>query len=249
MPVIEPENQKVKELKGVHLFHGGFSNCSQRVRLVLEEKRIPWEGHELNLMEMDHLTEEYQGIHPKGVVPALVHNGTVVVESNDIIQYLDEHFDGEPLMPQTEEERAAMQPWMKLNADMQKFIKPLTFDRILGKKHPPTREKFEFYRQHQRNPELIEFWRQFLEGFDPAWLAQCEQECRNYLSRLNEGLEGRKYLCGDKISLADFSTVVNVHRTKVLGIDLAGYPHVSSWYERMRQRPSFENAILAYAPE
>ncbi len=248
MPIIEPENREVRQLQGVHLFHGAFSNCSQRVRLVLEEKEIPWESHELDLMALEHLAEDYQSIHPKGVVPALLHDGVTVVESNDIIQYLDEHFPGKSLMPQSNAEKAAIRPWLQLNADMQIFLKTLSFHRIFSKKHPPTREKFEFYKQHQRNEELVEFWRQFLEGFKPEQLAECETECRNYLSRLNEQLRDKMYLAGDSISLADFSTVVNVHRTHVLGFDLAEYPHVSRWYESMRRRPSFEMAILAYAP-
>jgi len=248
VPVIEPENREVTQLQGVHLFHAAFSNCSQRVRLVLEEKQIPWESHEIDLMALEHLAEDYQKLHPKGVVPALVHDGVVVVESNDIMRYLDERFDGKPLMPQTDDEKAAIQPWLQLNADMQVFLKTLTYERVLGKQHPPTQEKFEFYRQHQRNRDLVEFWRQFLEGFTPERLAECEQECRNFLSRLNQRLDSRPYLAGDDISLADFSTVVNVHRTHVLGFDLAEYPHVSRWYESMRRRPSFEQAILAYAP-
>lgn len=249
MAIIEAESQNVKDLIGVHVFHSPFSNCSQRVRLVLEEKAIRWESHIIELMEFEHLTDEYQAIHPKGMVPALVHNGIVVVESNEIIQYLDDHFPGSPLMPQTKKEKARVEPWMKIGADLQDAIKTLTYDRVLGKNFPPTPEKLLYYEQHQRNPDLVEFWRRFLKGFDPILLAAYEQQVIAFLEKLNGGLRDKTYLTGENVTLADFSAVVNVHRAKIIGLSLDGYPNTARWYDIMRRRPSFENAILAYVPD
>ncbi|MFQ5346517.1 MAG: glutathione S-transferase family protein [Rhodothalassiaceae bacterium] len=248
MPIVEPENRTVKALRGVHLYHSPFSNCSQRVRLVLEEKAIPWQSHPIDLTAFEHLTPEYQGIHPKGVVPALVHDGTLITESHDIIQYLDDHFDGPRLMPGSPEEAARIRPWMEMGAALQDSIKTLTFERIFRDRYPPTREKYEFYAAHQRNPELVAFYRRYLEGFDPAQCAAHEARIRDFLARADAALATSGYLAGEAVSLADFSAVVNVHRAGVLGIDLADYPHVKRWYQRMAARPSFERAILAYLP-
>lgn len=49
MGVIVPENKEVAKLKGLHLYHFGLSQCSQRVRICLEEKGLPWVSHHLNL--------------------------------------------------------------------------------------------------------------------------------------------------------------------------------------------------------
>jgi hypothetical protein len=38
MAIVEPKNKTVKELEGLHLYHGNISNCSMRVRMTLEEK-------------------------------------------------------------------------------------------------------------------------------------------------------------------------------------------------------------------
>ncbi|GAM59303.1 hypothetical protein JCM19231_1466 [Vibrio ishigakensis] len=40
MGIINPTNKTVLDLKGLHLYHTGFSNCAMRVRLALEEKDL-----------------------------------------------------------------------------------------------------------------------------------------------------------------------------------------------------------------
>lgn len=248
MPIITPENSRFRSLKGVHLFHSPFSNCSQRSRLVLEEKGIAWESHAIDLMAFEHLTPDYQSLHPKGVVPALVHDGVAVVESHDIIQYLDDHFPGPALMPQSAEEKARVMPWMELGDALQISIKTLTYDRIFRPKFPPDEEKFAFYAAHQRNPALVDFYRRYLEGFDSNTLEQCVATVDAFLARADAALAGQPHLAGDDVSLADFSAVVNVHRAGRLGLPLGDYPRLSAWYDRMASRPSFHNAILAYVP-
>ena len=82
MGIIKPTNESVKSMQGLHLFHSGVSNCSMRVRLALEEKGLPWQSHHLNLMQKEHITEDYFGINPNGLVPSLVHDGVVIIESD-----------------------------------------------------------------------------------------------------------------------------------------------------------------------
>ena len=55
-------------MQGLHLFHFTLSNCSQRVRLGLEEKGLVWTSHHLNLAANEHVTSDYQRINPKGVM-------------------------------------------------------------------------------------------------------------------------------------------------------------------------------------
>ena len=92
MGVITPINETVLSHTGLHLYHTARSNCAARVRLLLEEKTLDWVGHHIDLGKKENITEEYFGINPKGVVPTLVYDGEVVVESNDILLYLEEKF-------------------------------------------------------------------------------------------------------------------------------------------------------------
>ena len=97
--IVTPTNNSVTALEGLHLFHADISNCSMRVRMVLAEKELPWTSHHLDLRKKETVTPEYFGIHPKGLVPTLVHNGVVHIESNEIIEYLDETYPDPPLQP------------------------------------------------------------------------------------------------------------------------------------------------------
>jgi glutathione S-transferase len=106
MGLFESANPEVRTLRGLHLYHFAVSNCSQRVRMALEEKGLDWTSHHVNLPANEHATDWYQSIHPNGVVPTLVHDGQVIIESNDIIQYLEERFPEPPLSPADPQERS-----------------------------------------------------------------------------------------------------------------------------------------------
>ncbi len=101
MPMIETQRDDIRNLKGLHLYHFAASNCSQRARMALEEKQLRWVSHHINLSKNEHTTEAFQALNPKGVVPVLVHDGKTITESNDIITYIDEEFEGPRLQPTT----------------------------------------------------------------------------------------------------------------------------------------------------
>ena len=59
-------------MTGLVLYHNELSPCAHKVRLVLEEREIPFEARAVNLMAKENLRPEYLKINPKGLVPALV---------------------------------------------------------------------------------------------------------------------------------------------------------------------------------
>lgn len=100
-----------------------------RVRMVLEEKAIPYQ-----LIEEDlgNLSSELLALHPEGRVPLLIVRGTnarqVIYQSNIITEYLDEAFPENPLMPPPPSERAEIRLWtywcdqiFKPDLDMYKY--------------------------------------------------------------------------------------------------------------------------------
>ena len=102
----------------LELYHDNLSVCAQKVRIVLSEKSQPWTNHHLSLANGEHLTPQFKAMNPRGVVPVLVHDGNVIVESSVICSYLDEVFPNPPLMPRNPVERAAMRLWCKLPDDI-----------------------------------------------------------------------------------------------------------------------------------
>ena len=61
------------------LYNAPQSTCSQRVRFVLNAKKIPFEQHLLDLFSGDQLKPEYKAINPNAVVPALLHNSISIL--------------------------------------------------------------------------------------------------------------------------------------------------------------------------
>ncbi|MEM1103907.1 MAG: glutathione S-transferase family protein, partial [Pseudomonadota bacterium] len=79
------------------LYHSPYSTCSQKVRLCLAEKGLDYEKRDVDLARQEHLTEAYLALNPNGVVPTLVHDDAVVIDSSVICEYLDEVFPETPL--------------------------------------------------------------------------------------------------------------------------------------------------------
>src|SRR5215211_3991940 len=72
------------------LYNSPPSTCSQRVRFVLNAKKLPFAEVKLDLMAGDQLKPEYLALNPNGVVPTLDHDGNIVIDSSVIVEYLDE---------------------------------------------------------------------------------------------------------------------------------------------------------------
>ena len=70
------------------LYHAGTSVCSIKARLVMHETGLPWTSVELDLVRGEQVEPDYLKLNPAGVVPTLVHDGRVLVESSVIIDYL-----------------------------------------------------------------------------------------------------------------------------------------------------------------
>ena len=84
----------------ITLYNAPQSTCSQRVRFVLNAKGIPFEEVKLDLFSGDQLKPDYLKLNPNGVVPTIVDDGAVIIDSAVIMEYLDErHPEPSPLRP------------------------------------------------------------------------------------------------------------------------------------------------------
>src|SRR5258708_27273218 len=72
------------------LYNAPQSTCSQRVRFVLNAKKLPFTEVKLDLLAGDQLKPDYLKLNPNGVVPTLDHDGQIVIDSSVIGEYLDE---------------------------------------------------------------------------------------------------------------------------------------------------------------
>jgi glutathione S-transferase len=96
------------------LYNAPHSTCSQKVRICLAEKGLPFEDIRLDLGKgKDQLKPEYLKLNPNGVVPTLVDDGDVIIDSSVICEYLDEKYSEPKLAPEDVVQRAKMRAWMR----------------------------------------------------------------------------------------------------------------------------------------
>jgi GST-like protein len=247
--IVEPTNKSATELKGLHLFHADMSNCSMRVRMVLAEKNLPWTSHHLDLRKKEAVTPEYFGIHPKGLVPTLVHDGVVHIESNDIIQYLDERFPDPPLQQSAPEARAKIHEWLQSATENHvKAVKTVIYGRKISKVLKKDEAEAAKYRALQRDPELLAFHSQATDGdgLPEATIQAAEQRLHGLFGHADEELGRHRWLVGDRFSLADISWVPLHFTLTGAGFPFERYPHVAAWADAIRERPSFQEGVLRW---
>ena len=118
------KTREILEWKGIHLLNYQFSACSMKTRIYLNLKNIPFKSHQINLSTGENFSEWFQGINPRSLVPVLIHDGDVHIESNDILQYLEGCFENNPLIPADKK----MKVWLRFEAD--EGIRILNFNLI-----------------------------------------------------------------------------------------------------------------------
>ena len=98
----------------LELYHHDASTCSQKVRICLAEKDVDWVSCHLDLTGGENLTAGFLAINPNGVVPAFVHDGTPIIESTVMCEYVDEVWpEGARLTPEDPKKRAEMRAWLR----------------------------------------------------------------------------------------------------------------------------------------
>jgi ganglioside-induced differentiation-associated protein 1 len=223
MQVVSPLiGQTARRLAGLHLFHYGLSHSSQKVRLVLAEKGLGWTSHHLDLTRHEHAAPSYLEINPDGVVPTLVHDGITVIESSDIMEYLDEEFPDPPLRPAGERELVQMRLWVARQDSLQRHIEVLS-------------REFLFPDVSGNDPHP-----------SPTSVACALRAVEDALAEANRHLVDREWFVGDTLSLADLAWVVVVHRMTRMDLPMRKHRALRAWYQRMQSLRSVQQAVLSY---
>ncbi|MFY0610294.1 MAG: glutathione S-transferase family protein [Hyphomicrobiaceae bacterium] len=234
----------------ITLHHAWQSSASRRVRLCLEEKKLAYEGHIVDLGKLEQHSDAYKEINPLGVVPTLIHDGQALHESGTICEYLDETFPDPPLRPNTPYQRAEMRNWIRhIDAQIQNLV---TFNwkhslQLVAQKWTdaeleavlkkiPSRERREAWMRVARRP----------------YTKEEEDEARDNLVKLLDRMEAAMkpsgWLVGNQYSIADIAAVPF---TKRIDEEIAPdemqpdkHPRVAAWWAAIQARPAYARAKI-----
>jgi len=189
-------------------------NC-QRVKVVLAEKKLPFETIPVDLRKGDQKKADFLKLNPYGKVPVIIDGNTVLYESCVINEYLEEKYPEPPLMPKEPAGKAKIRilidygmahfdsPYQKLRQELMKDAK-------------------------ERNQEVID---------------GAKKDLKNLLQRFEREIGDQLFLAGE-FSLLDADLIPRFMRLEGFGVlpDPA-LPQLGKWLERMKQRPSVKTIL------
>lgn len=234
------------------LYHENLSVCVQKVRIQLDEKGLPFESRHVDLMKQEHLSPAYLKVNPRGLVPALMHDDKVIIESTVILEYVEDSFPDHPLRPADPFGRAQMRLWTKVPDDgLHIACASVTYAAAFVHQLRSHHSRQEMAARLASMPDRARAARQkqILEmEFEAPIVRDAVLLHDKVLRDMDAALAGRRWLAGPDFTLADIAIVPYVNRLERMGLDgmWAGRPNVARWFDAMRARKSFETGILAW---
>ena len=208
------------------------------------------DADEIDLTRLEQRHPDYLKINPNGFVPTLAHGERVVFESNVITEYLDDAFPERPLYPDDPWELAQVRMWQASEAALAKDFRTIMYQRLMGPIVRLTRtldEALAAARRSTDDPADLAWeervWR--LEVLTPEEEQAYEDRLRAWLKRLDQALEGRNFLVGDRFGQAEISVYPRVMMFPFVWLEIQEdqYPNVRAWMERLSSRSSFSKTL------
>ena len=194
------------------LYMHPVSMTCRPVRLFAADNNIAMDEEFVDLMTGAHMQPPYSAVNPNCLVPMLEDGDLKLTESSAILKYLADKI-GSPAYPKDLKQRAKVNEvmdWINTN----------------------------FYREWGYNlcyPQLFPHLKRPDDVVQSGTLDWGRQRACSWLKVLDEHLigPGKRYLCGDTISLADYVGAEMIDVGRVIGCSFAGYPNVERWLGNM----------------
>jgi glutathione S-transferase len=192
----------------VLLYNSPVSGNCYKVRLLLAHLGLPYERRELDVVDRSNRREVLGDLNPALRVPTLVlDDGRALGESGAILWYLGE---GTRFVPDDRYERAQVLQWM-------------------------------FFEQYDHEPAIAvaRFWLAY-SGRSEEYADRLPERIaagQRALAAMERHLDGRRFLVGDGLTLADLALYAYTHVAEEGGFELEPYPAVRRWLERVASEP------------
>jgi glutathione S-transferase len=191
------------------LYMNAMSPNVRRVRLTAAVLAMDLEEKKLDFTKGEHKNPEYLALNPNGAVPTLVDDDFVLTESRAIMQYLASKKPESGLLPRDEKARADVLRWQFWDAShFSPQLGTLAFEKMLkpmmGMGEPD---------QRKIDDALTNF--------------------RRFGGVLNKRLEGKKYVMGDALTIADLTLASSLMYARQADAPLGEFPNIQAWFSRI----------------
>jgi maleylpyruvate isomerase len=197
------------------------SSASYRVRIALNLKALPYTYHGVDLVKDggDQWGVAYREVNPQSRVPTLVHDGQRFTQSLAIIEYLDETFPGNRLVPHDPVDRARVRMLSQIIAC---DIQPL------------------------QNTSTTRYLTEKLgldEAAVTAWLREwITRGLDAYNAHIERAPVHGRFSHGDSPTMADCCLVPQMFAAQRFGVEATRYPRLALIWENCNQLPAFAAA-------
>lgn len=205
------------------LFHVPLSPFCRKVRLSLAEKRIECQLVEERYWEKD---ADFLRRNPAGKVPVLKIDGKTMAESAPICEWLEETYPEPSLMPRGTDDRYEVRRLVSWFDD--KFHNEVTANllyervnkKITGQGYPESRN-----------------------------VKTGAQKIKFHLDYMTFLLDRRRWLAGDRMTLADFAAAAHLSSLDYISdVDWNRSDVVKDWYAKIKSRPAFRSILADQVP-
>jgi maleylacetoacetate isomerase len=193
------------------LYHYWRSSCSWRVRWALKHKGIPYEDIAVNLLQNEQNSPEFLAVNPGGYVPALKINGQVYGESLALLEWIEETYPANPLLPKSAADRMRVR---QICQHIASGIQPI--------------QNLSVMRRHSGDPAEQAKWAQH-------WIQTGLQK----LEALVTPTAGT-FCFGGELTLADLCLVPQVYNALRFNVDMTAFPIISRINQHCLSLPSCE---------
>ena len=195
----------------------GRKNSSnvQKVLWCCSELDVPYERVDAGMAYGVTTEPEYLALNPNGLIPTVEDDGLVLWESNSILRYLGAKHGG--LYPEPLYARADVDRWL---------------DWQISRLGPAIL------------PAFFHLIRSAPEDCDQEAVQKSALAAGRLMAILDQQLVGRLFICGDDLTIADVANGILAYRWKNLDIDRPALSNIDAWYERLTQRPGFQEHVM-----
>lgn len=193
------------------------SSTSYRVRLALHWKGLDFEYKPVNLLKSEQNSAEYKRINPLGGVPTLIHDGKIIPESFAIIEYLEEVFPRQPLLPDAPYRKARIRQFCEVINSFMHPMANLKTLKYMEAKHGYNQEQKDEWAQHwiKQGLEVLEATAKEFSG---------------------------AYTFGDEVTMADIFLVPQLLTSQRYKVDISKYPTLLRINENCIALETFQKA-------